>query len=108
MRERRRNVAHAWAWLGGCDIGRDHAADLFEDVQLATVPTLTEHTADELGALLGTLSFWARLSAEQRAALLSEIHALHERLGRPIRASTVAVLLTARRSGPAPQRRRAV
>jgi ubiquinone/menaquinone biosynthesis C-methylase UbiE len=98
VHERRRNVADAWSWLGSYDIGRDHAADLFNDLQLATVPTLVEHTAGELNALLGTMSFWARLSPEQRDALMNEIHALHERLGRPIRASTVAVLVTARLS----------
>ncbi|MCW3019116.1 MAG: Methyltransferase type 11 [Solirubrobacterales bacterium] len=104
VRERRRNVADAWAWLGSYDIGRDYAADLFEDLQLATVPTLTEHTADELNALLVTLSFWARLSAEERDALVNENNALHERLGRPIRASTLAALLTARRRSPADDR----
>jgi SAM-dependent methyltransferase len=104
VRERRRNIAEVWAWLGSHDIGRDYAADLFEDLQLATVPTLVEHTADELNALLATMSFWARLSPDQRDAVTNENHALHERLGRPIRASTVAVLVTARRSAPAPQR----
>jgi protein-L-isoaspartate O-methyltransferase len=98
VRERRRNVADAWAWLGSYDIGRDYAADLFDDLQLATVPTPIEHTARELNALLATMSFWARLSAGQRDALANENHALEDRLGRPIRASTVAVLLTARRS----------
>ena len=38
VQERRRNVADAWAWLGTYDIGRDYAADLFEDVQLAVAP----------------------------------------------------------------------
>jgi SAM-dependent methyltransferase len=104
VQERRRNVADAWSWLGSYDIGRDYAADLFEDLQLATVPTSSEHTADELNALLGTMSFWARLSPEQRDALVRENRALHERLGRPVRASTVAVLLTARRSAPVPRR----
>jgi len=104
VHERRRNVTDAWGWLGSYDIGRDYAADLFEDLQLATVPTLIEHTAGELGALLGTMSFWARLSPDQRDALARENQALHERLGRPIRASTLAALLTARRSAPAPQR----
>lgn len=104
VHERRHNVADAWAWLGSYDIGRDYAADLFEDLQLATVPTPIEHTADELSALLGTMSFWARLSPDQRDALVNENHALEERLGRPIRASTVAVLVTARRSGRAPGR----
>jgi SAM-dependent methyltransferase len=98
VQERRRNVADAWAWLGSYDIGRDYAADLFEDLRLATVPTLVEQTASELSALAATMSFWARLSPEQRDALVTENHALHERLGRPIRASTVAVLVTARRS----------
>jgi SAM-dependent methyltransferase len=98
VHERRGNVADAWAWLGSHDIGRDYAADLFENLQLATVPTLIEHTADELNALLGTMSFWARLSPEERDALATENHALHEHLGRPIRASTVAALVTARRS----------
>jgi SAM-dependent methyltransferase len=102
MRERRGNVADAWAWLGSYDIGRDYAADLFEDLQLATVPRLVEQTADELGALLATMSFWARLSPDQRDALVNENHALHERLGRPIRASTLAVLVTTRRSAPVP------
>ncbi len=100
VRERRRNVADAWAWLGNYNIGCDYAADLFEDLQLATVPTLIEHTAGELSALLGTMSFWARLSPGQRDALTNETHALHEHLGRPIRASTLVALLTARRSTP--------
>jgi len=100
VRQRRRNVADAWSWLGSYDIGRDYAADLFEDLQLATVPTLIEHTAEELGALLATMSFWAQLSPDQRDALANENHALHERLGRPIRASTLAALLTARRRAP--------
>jgi SAM-dependent methyltransferase len=99
--ERRRNVADAWAWLGSYDIGRDYAANLFEDLQLATVPILVEQTADELNALLGTMSFWARLSPDQRVALANANHALHERLGRPIRASTLAVLVTARRRSDA-------
>jgi SAM-dependent methyltransferase len=100
VQRRRENVADAWGWLGSYDIGRDYAAELFDDLQLATVPTVIEHTAAELTALLGTMSFWARLSPDQRDALANENHALHERLGRPIRASTVAALLTARRSAP--------
>ena len=103
VRERRGNVADVWAWLGSYDIGRDYAAELFEDLQLATVPTLVEHTADELSALLGTMSFWVRLTRGQRDAVVNENRALQQRLGRPIRASTLAVLVTARRSGAARQ-----
>jgi SAM-dependent methyltransferase len=101
VQERRQNVADAWGWLGSYDVGRDYAAGLFEDLQLATVPTMTEHTAGDLNALLATMSFWAQLSPGQRDALSNESHALHERLGRPIRVSTLAVLLTARRKNPA-------
>ncbi len=103
VQERRRNVAGAWSWLGSYDIGRDYVADLFEDLQLATAPTLIEHTADELNALLGTMSYWARLAPDQRDALVNEYQALHERLKRPIRSSIVAALVTARRSDFAPQ-----
>ena len=96
--QRQDNVSEAWAWLGGYEIARGYAADLFEDAQLATVPTLVEHTADELNALLSTMSFWARLSPPQRDAVRAENDAVHRRLGRPIRSSTVACLLTARRT----------
>jgi SAM-dependent methyltransferase len=95
--ERRGNVSELWAWLGGYELARGYAADLFDDTQIAAVPTLLEHTADALNALLGTMSFWARLSPRQRDALRAENHALHQRLGRPIRSSTGACLVTARR-----------
>jgi len=95
--ERRGNASQVWAWLGGYELARGYAADLFNDTQVAAVPTLLEHTADDLNAVLGTMSFWARLSPRQRDALCAENHALHQSLGRPIRSSTVACLLTARR-----------
>jgi len=91
------NVSEIWGWLGSYDVGRSYAASLFQDVQVAAVPTLLEHTADELNALLGTMSFWARLAPRQRDALAAKTQALHQRLGRPIRSSTVACLVTARR-----------
>ena len=95
---RRGNVSDVWGWLGSYDLARRHAAYLFEEAQLAAVPMLLEHTAEELNALLGTMSFWKRLSPRQRDALAIENHALHQRLGRPIRSSTVACLVTARRA----------
>jgi hypothetical protein len=96
---RRENVSEVWAWLSGYELARGYAADLFDDVQIAAAPTLLEHTADELNALLGTMSLWARLSARQREALAAEHHTLHKRLGRPIRSATFACLVTARRRG---------
>jgi SAM-dependent methyltransferase len=99
--QRRGNVSAVWAWLGSHDIGRDYARRLFGDVQVAVMPKLIELAADELNALVRTLSFHARLSPGQRQALDREHQAIYERLGRPIRASTVAALVTARRSAVA-------
>ncbi|HLK72433.1 MAG TPA: hypothetical protein VKU77_02165, partial [Streptosporangiaceae bacterium] len=61
------------------------------------VPKLVQHTPDQLTAILRTMSFYDRLSPGQRHALDREYQALYERLGRPIRASVAAVLVTARR-----------
>ena len=95
--ERRGSVSEVWAWLGGYELARGYAADLFDDTQVDVVPALLEHTADALNALLGTMSFWAQLEPGQRGALRAENHSLQQRLGRPIRSSTVACLATARR-----------
>jgi len=97
VRERRENISEVWAWLGGYEVAREYAAHLFDDAQIAVAPTLMEHTAAEVNALLGTMSFWSRLSPEQSAAMESANRALHEQLGRPIRSSIVACLVTARR-----------
>ena len=98
VEQRRGNVSKAWAWLGSYDIGQDYAARLFGDVQVAVTPKLVEHTPDELNAVVRTMSFYVRLSPDQRQALEREHEAIYERLGRPIRVSTVTVLVTAGRS----------
>ena len=98
MEQRRGNVSELWAWLGSYDIGQDYAGRLFDDVQVAVMPKLTEHTPDELNALVRTMSFYARLSPDQRQVLEREHAAIYERFGRPIRASALAVLVTARRA----------
>ena len=95
----RENVSAVWAWVGSHDVAQPEAASLFCDVRVAAVPILIEQTADELTSLLRTLSFYQRISPGQRRALEDEHVALYERLGRPIRSGTVAVLVTARRSG---------
>jgi ubiquinone/menaquinone biosynthesis C-methylase UbiE len=97
IERRRANISQAWSWLGSYDIGREYAGRLFGDIQAAGMPKLVEHTPDELGALVRTMSYHARLSPDQRQALDREYEAIYQRLGRPIRASTIAVLLTARR-----------
>jgi len=95
--QRRDNVSAAWAWLGSYDIAQDYAGCLFNDIQVAVAPRLTERTPDELNAVIRTMSFYARLSPGQRQALEREHEAIYQRLGRPIRAGTVAALVTARR-----------
>jgi SAM-dependent methyltransferase len=102
IERRRDNVSDAWSWLGSYDIGRTYAGRLFGDVQAAAVPELSEHTPDEVGALVRTMSFYARLSPDQRKALDDEYEAIYQRLGRPMRASTIAVLVTARRGAALP------
>jgi SAM-dependent methyltransferase len=98
VEQRGGNVSRVWAWLGSYDIGQDYAGRLFGDVQVAVMPKLLEHTPDELNAVFRTLSPYARLSPGQRQALEREYEAIYERLGRPIRASVVSALVTARRS----------
>jgi len=95
--QRQGNVSEAWAWLGSYEIARGYAADLFEDARIAAMPSVVEHTAEALNALLGTMSLWARLSPRQRDALVAENDTLHHRLGRPIRSTAAACLVTARR-----------
>jgi ubiquinone/menaquinone biosynthesis C-methylase UbiE len=97
MEQRRGNVSELWSWLGSYDLGQDYAGRLFDDVQVAVMPQLVEHTPDELNTLVRTMSFYARLSPGQRQALERENEAIYERLGRPIRASIVATLVAARR-----------
>lgn len=98
VEQRRGNVSEVWAWLGSYDMAQDDAARLFGDVQVALVPKLVEQTASELNATFRTMSYYARLSPPQREALAQECEAIYARLGRPIRASTVTALVTARRS----------
>jgi ubiquinone/menaquinone biosynthesis C-methylase UbiE len=99
VEQRRGNVSQAWAWLGSYDIGQGYADGLFGDVQIAVMPKLLEHTPDQVNAVIRTMSFYARLSPDQRQALEREHQAVYERLGRPIRASVVGALVTARRNG---------
>jgi ubiquinone/menaquinone biosynthesis C-methylase UbiE len=98
VERRRGNVSEVWAWLGSYDMAQDDAARLFGDVQVALVPKLVEQTASELNATFRTMSYYARLSLPQREALAQECEAIYARLGRPIRASIVTALVTARRT----------
>jgi SAM-dependent methyltransferase len=95
---RRSNITDVWSWLGSYELAREYAARLYGDADIETAPTLVEHTGRQLTSLLATMSFWSRLSPDQREALGVANDELYRRLGRPIRASTVACLVTAQRT----------
>ena len=97
VERRRGNVSEVWAWLGSYDMAQDDAARLFGDVEVALVPKVVEQTGSELNATFRTMSYYARLSLPQREALAQECEAIYARFGRPIRASVVTALVTARR-----------
>jgi SAM-dependent methyltransferase len=105
VRDRRANVSEVWAWLTSRPVARRYAAACLEDAEIAAVPSLVEQTADELNALLRTTSLYPRLSVAQRRALELANREIGERLGRPIRSSMLAVLVTARRSLDSPPAR---
>jgi SAM-dependent methyltransferase len=96
VEERRENVSDVWAWLGHRPLARPYAATLFDDVQIAGVPTVTEQTADELNALLATTSLYPRLAPAQAEALERGNREIEQRVGRRIRAGMLAVLVTGR------------
>jgi SAM-dependent methyltransferase len=96
IEERGANVSEVWSWVGQYDLSRP-AGRLFDEVRAAAVPVVREHTAAELIDLVRTLSPYHRMTADQQAALEASIVALEEELGRPIRSTTAAVLVTARK-----------
>ena len=97
VKMRRGNLSEAWSWLGSFDLTRDYVGQLYDDVQLAAMPEMTEQTAEQILRLLRTLSFYSRLSSKQRGALEYEYMSIAERLGRPLRSSILSVVLTAHR-----------
>ncbi|MBO0768005.1 MAG: class I SAM-dependent methyltransferase [Solirubrobacterales bacterium] len=96
IRERSANVSEAWAWFGRYDVARDYAAQLFDDVQLATVTLTMERTAEQTSGFMSTNPSWGQLTSGQQRELTSRIQDLAASLGRPLRSSTVAVLVTAK------------
>jgi ubiquinone/menaquinone biosynthesis C-methylase UbiE len=98
VEERRENVSEVWAWLGHRPLARAYAASLFDDVEIATVPMVSQHTADGLNALLATTSLYPRLTPAQVEALERGNREIEHQAGRPIRAGMAAVLVTARRA----------
>jgi SAM-dependent methyltransferase len=97
VQRRRENISEVWAWIGSHDSAQARAGEWFGDVQVACAPAVVEHSARELNGLLRTTSFYSRLPPDRRAELERETVSIYTRLGRPIRSSIVAVLVTARR-----------
>ena len=97
VHERRSDIGAVWAWLGAHEVEHPDAARLFGEVTVMTVPLLLEQTADELNRLTRTTSYYQRLAPDQREGWERDNVTLHQRLGRPIRSSVVAVLVAAQR-----------
>jgi ubiquinone/menaquinone biosynthesis C-methylase UbiE len=95
--ERQDNVSEVWSWIGRHDLASPEAAELFDDVQISTVPVTTEQTADELNAYVRTTSLYARIAPERREQLEAATHRIADRHGGAVRTSELAVLVTARR-----------
>lgn len=95
---RHKNISDAWSWLGDYDLARNYVGNLFKDTQIAAVPNVIEQTADELIALFRTLSIYSSLSKQQRTDLEHAYKELYKKLARPLRSSTVTILMTAERS----------
>lgn len=93
---RRANVSEVWSWVGDYDLSRP-TGRLFDDVRAAAEPIVREDTADELIALVRTLSPYYRMTGEQQVRLEASIVSLERDLGRPLRSTTAAVLVTARK-----------
>jgi SAM-dependent methyltransferase len=90
------NVSELWSWLTRHDLARAEAAELFEDVRLATVAEELDETAAELIALIRTTSTYLALDQARRDRLESRITSAIDDAGGTLRTTIHAVLATAR------------
>lgn len=94
------NASATWDWImnsGQHRLEVPAAADVFEDVEVATETRIVEETADELIEHFRTTSLYHRLEPERREALLEADRRVVEEFGGTIRSTFAAVLMTARR-----------
>lgn len=96
--ERQGNVSEVWSWIGQRELAVTEAAALFDDVQISTVPLLSEQTAEELNALVRTTSLYAMIAPDRRGRLEAATYRIADRFGGTIRLSELAVLVSARRA----------
>jgi ubiquinone/menaquinone biosynthesis C-methylase UbiE len=95
------NVSAAWEalndYLPPASLRRDVAAELYEDVQVSTVVTMLERNARQMIGLMATNRSFRQLPPESQGQLAAKVKALESDLGRPLRSSTITVLVTVRR-----------
>jgi SAM-dependent methyltransferase len=97
--ERADNASELWDWIMGEGIHAmavPEAAALFDDVQLATVRSRGEQTADEVLAHLRTTSLYFMVEPARREAFEDDNRRLIESHGGTFPFSRAAVLMTAR------------
>src|SRR5262245_5868383 len=93
------NASATWDWVMNAGQHRLEvaaAAELFEDVQVATETRVVEETADEMVEHFRTTSVCHGLDPERREALLEADRRVIEEHGGTLRSSFAAVLMTAR------------
>jgi SAM-dependent methyltransferase len=105
VEQRRGNVSAVLDWVmddGRHGLAISDAADLFEDVEVVSVTSSIEQTADELLALLRTTSLHFQIDPARRSAFEDDERRVVERFGGTIRSSDAAMLMTARRNSRSP------
>jgi SAM-dependent methyltransferase len=101
VRERSSNVSEVWDWVmgeGRHALAIPETARLFRDVELRTVLSSHEETADQLLAQFRTTSLYFMIEPDRRQAFEADDRRLIESAGGTIRSTLAAVLVTARRS----------
>jgi len=95
---RRSDVSALWSWLVRHDLEDPRAAELFDGVQLLTVPVPVESTAESYAELVATTSTYLRLDPSRRGVFERSVQELFASVGGVDRSIDFATLVTARRS----------
>jgi SAM-dependent methyltransferase len=94
--ERLGNVSELWAWLVSHDIARPEAAELFTDVEYASVRIEREETTEESLAVLRTTAAYLSLRADRREFLETRLKAILDDAGGVYRSTAFATVVSAR------------
>lgn len=97
IEDRLGNVSGVWAWLNQRDaLAREDAAELFTEVNLTTVASEEEETAEHLVAVTRTTSMYLGLAASDRRRIEQGLTAVIDDAGGSFPVTLYAVLVTAR------------